>query len=126
MGFSLTPSIHIDKPQAFLHTSPMDQESQNLRCSGPFGSATLEYPLNFDLRIIYKIADGNLAAGGDFADLLRKTLETRGVQCSLIQSIVKPHATYGRMGARVVVESKTKMDALYAAVAALPGVKAVI
>jgi putative lipoic acid-binding regulatory protein len=98
----------------------MDEENQNPSCSGPFGGAVLEYPLNFDLRIIYRITEV------DFADLLRKTLETLGVPCSLIQGVVKPNATYGRMGARVVVESKAKMDALYAAVAALPGVKAVI
>lgn len=89
--------------------------------TGHFGGAALEYPLQFDLRVIYR-----LDATGDFAQALKDTLAKVGVPCSLIQGVAKPLATYGRMGARVTVDSKARMDALYAAVAALPGVKAVI
>jgi len=44
----------------------------------------------------------------------------------MIQGIVKPGAKYGRMGARVAVDSQMKMSQLYAEVAKIPGVKAVI
>lgn len=90
-------------------------------CAGPFGGATISYPVTFDLRIIYEIA-----SGGDFQHNLEKALTETGIPCSMIQGVVKPQARYGRMGARVTIDSKTKMDALYRSVSAIPGVKAVI
>ena len=90
-------------------------------CSLPFGSEQLKYPLHFDLRIIY-----TLACVDDFQKELERVLEKTQIPCSLIQGVAKPGAKYGRMGARVVIETKEKMDSLYSAVAAIPGVKAVI
>lgn len=90
-------------------------------CAGPFGGAKIEYPVQFDLRIIYEVA-----AAGDLQATLETTLATAGIPCSMIQGIVKPQARYGRMGARVTIASKAVMDLLYARVSALPGVKAVI
>jgi hypothetical protein len=97
----------------------MNEEAPS--CTGPFGEAQLEYPLHFDLRVIYRLADAK-----DFQTDLEAALAGVGVPWTLIQGIVKPDASYGRMGARVTVDSKQRMDVLYAAVAAIPGVKAVI
>lgn len=60
------------------------------------------------------------------AATLEATLKRIAIPCSLIQGLAKPEAKYGRMGARVTVDSKQTMDRLYAEVAKLPGIKAVI
>ncbi|MFZ2635691.1 MAG: hypothetical protein WAZ99_02400 [Rectinemataceae bacterium] len=90
-------------------------------CPAPFGGAKVEYPVRFDLRMIYIIAENPDPEPG-----LRAALAGAGVPCSLIQATAKPGAKYGRIGARIVVDSKARMEALYTAVAALPGMKAVI
>ncbi|HEY9055279.1 MAG TPA: hypothetical protein VIO60_10730 [Rectinemataceae bacterium] len=89
--------------------------------ANPFGEAELSYPIGFDLRVIYL-----LEGAGDFQQSLEKALADAGVPWTMIQGTKKPEARYGRMGARVTVSSKAAMDKLYAAVAAIPGVKAVI
>jgi hypothetical protein len=96
-------------------------ETSAQSCPGPFGEAQLEYPLAFDLRVIY-----SLTGTADFQKDLETALSSVGVPWTLIQGVVKPGASYGRMGARITVDSKPRMDALYAAVAAIPCVKAVI
>jgi putative lipoic acid-binding regulatory protein len=98
-----------------------DLNSASPSCSKPFGNAQLEYPLHFDVRIIYTISEQE-----NFQKELEKALLHVEVPCSMIQGIAKPGAKYGRMGARVTVDSKKRMDSLYAAIAAIPGVKAVI
>lgn len=90
-------------------------------CSGPFAGVQIDFPVSFDLRIIYTLAEAP-----DFDAALAATLARISIPCSLIQGVAKPGAKYGRMGARVTVESKASMDRLYAEVAKLPGVKAVI
>lgn len=90
-------------------------------CAGPFAGIQIEYPVRFDLRIIYTLAEAD-----DLETALAATLARISVPCSLIQGVAKPGAKYGRMGARVTVDSKAVMDKLYAEVAKLPGVKAVI
>lgn len=90
-------------------------------CGLPFGGAQVEYPVRFDLRMIYVIAENPDPEPG-----LRAALAGAGVPCSLIQGQVKPGARYGRIGARVVVDSKARMDSMYKAVAALPGMKTVM
>ena len=90
-------------------------------CEGPFGNARVEYPVSFDLRIIYTLAEAP-----DLEASLEKALAASGVPCTLIQGISKPGAKYGRMGARVTVDSESSMKKLYALVAAIPGVKTVI
>lgn len=96
-------------------------EDQAPSCSGPFGGATVNYPVRFDLRIIYLKAE----VPADLEARLRDLLKTLEVPCSLIQGVAKPEGRYGRMGARVRVDSALIMKKLYAAVAAIPGVKAV-
>ena len=90
-------------------------------CSGPFGGATIDYPVHFDLRIIYVLAEAP-----DMAARLEAVLAAIAVPCSMVQGIAKPGAKYGRMGARVTIESQIQMNRLYAEVAKIPGVKTVI
>jgi len=97
----------------------MNEDSPS--CPDPFGGAQLEYPLHFDLRIIYKLAEAQ-----DFQIELEAVLTRVDVPWTLIQGVVKPQALYGRMGARITIDSKQRMDALYAAVAAIPNVKVVL
>jgi putative lipoic acid-binding regulatory protein len=90
-------------------------------CPSPFSGIQIEFPVHFDLRIIYIVAEApNLSA--DLEAVLLKI----GVPYSLIQGMAKPGSKYGRMGARVTVDSKQSMDKLYAEVAKIKGVKAVI
>jgi putative lipoic acid-binding regulatory protein len=86
-----------------------------------FSEAKIEFPVSFDLRIIYTLAENPELQGGLEAILAR--LE---VPCSLIQGAAKPGARYGKMGARITLDSLERMHALYAAVGALPGVKTVL
>ena len=90
-------------------------------CAGPFAGIQIEFPVKFDLRIIYTLAEAP-----DLQTALEATLARISVPCSLIQGVAKPGAKYGRMGARVTVDDKATMDRLYAEVAKLPGGKAVI
>jgi putative lipoic acid-binding regulatory protein len=90
-------------------------------CPGPFDGAQIEYPIRFDLRIIYAVADAP-----DLASILEATLVRLAVPCSLIQGVAKPGGKYGRIGARITIDSTQTMDKLYAEVAKIPGVKAVI
>ena len=90
-------------------------------CAGPFAGVQIEFPVSFDLRIIYTLAEAP-----ELQTALAATLARISIPYSLIQGVAKPGAKYGRMGARVTVDSKAAMDRLYAEVAKLPGVKAVI
>ena len=96
-------------------------EDQAPSCSGPFGGATINYPVQFDLRIIYLKAE----VPADLETRLSALFLSLQVPCSLIQGIAKPEGRYGRIGARIRVDSGIIMKNLYAAVAAIPGVKAV-
>ncbi len=98
----------------------MDEKAPT--CSGPFGGATISYPVHFDLRIIYLKAEVPV----DLEGALSSVFQSLSVPYSLIQGIAKPEGRYGRMGARIRVDSAQIMKNLYAKVAAIPGVKAVI
>lgn len=97
-------------------------EDQAPSCSGPFGGASINYPVQFDLRIIYLKAE----VPADLESKLSALFLSLQVPCSLIQGVAKPDGRYGRMGARIRVDSALIMKQLYTAVAAIPGVKAVI
>ncbi|MCE5257313.1 MAG: DUF493 domain-containing protein [Spirochaetaceae bacterium] len=90
-------------------------------CKGPFGDAAIEYPIGFDLRIIYTLAEAPA-----MSELLGSTLKRLDISFTLIQGLSVPGKKYARMGARITVSSKESMDALYREVSRLPGVKAVI
>ncbi len=89
--------------------------------TGPFGTAELEFPVSFDLRIIYV-----LAGGATIVDDLEAIYRALAVTCSMIQGVAKPGAKYGRMGSRLRFESKAQMYATYEAIAKLPYVKTAI
>jgi putative lipoic acid-binding regulatory protein len=86
-----------------------------------FGGAVLDFPISFDLRIIYTLAEGE-----SIAEDLERIFGTLSIPCSLSQSVAKPGAKYGRMGSRIRLSSREQMYALYEAVGALPYVKTVI
>ncbi len=86
-----------------------------------FGGASLEFPVSFDLRIIYTLAGGSSIEGD-----LERIFVSLGVPCALIQGIAKPGARYGRMGSRITLSNREQMYSLYAAVGELPYVKTVI
>jgi hypothetical protein len=86
-----------------------------------FAGAKLEFPVTFDLRVIYLLAENADLQGG-----LEEVFARLGVPCALIQGVSKPGAKYGKMGARVTLDSRERMFSLYEAVGALPGVKTVL
>ena len=111
------------------HDAAMDKEAP--AGNGPGGTADslppfaegaeLEFPVTFDLRIIYVLAEG-----GAIQDDLERIYAERGVKCNLIQGIAKPGAKYGRMGSRLTFASREQMYATYADIGKLPYVKTAI
>lgn len=81
----------------------------------------LEFPVTFDLRIIYVLAEG-----GSIQDDLERIYAGRGVKCTLMQGIAKPGAKYGRMGSRLTFSSREQLYATYADIGKLPYVKTAI
>ena len=87
----------------------------------PFGGAVLEFPVTFDLRIIYV-----LAQGATIVEDLERIYAGLGVRCDLIQGMAAPGAKYGRMGSRVTFASRGQMLSTYAKIGELPYVKTAI
>jgi putative lipoic acid-binding regulatory protein len=87
----------------------------------PIEGHELAFPVTFDLRVIYVLAEGTTI----IEDLERLYLGL-GVPCSLIQGIAKPGAKYGRMGSRITLSSREQMYALYAEIGKLSYVKTAI
>ena len=86
-----------------------------------FGGAQVEFPVSFDLRMIYV-----LESGGTIVEDLEAIYAWPGVRCALIQGIAKPGAKYGRMGSRLTFTSREQMYATYEAIGRLPYIKAAI
>ncbi|HTX73674.1 MAG TPA: hypothetical protein VMC79_12665 [Rectinemataceae bacterium] len=83
-----------------------------------FSEAVLDYPVTFDLRIIYI-----LSQGATIVEDLERIYASLGVRCTLIQGIAAPGSKYGRMGSRVTMESREQMYSTYEAIGKLPYVK---
>ena len=99
-----------------------DEPSGNLDALPPSVSgAELEFPLTFDLRVIYVLADG-----ASILDDLERIYAELSVKCSLMQGVAKPEARYGRMGSRLTFQSREQMYATYRAIGELPYIKTVI
>lgn len=81
----------------------------------------LDFPVSYDLRIIYVIAEG----AGARADM-ELILAGQGVAWTMMQSDAKPGATYGRLGVRLTLQSREQMYALYEDIGKLPYVKTAI
>jgi hypothetical protein len=86
-----------------------------------FQGQELEFPISFDLRIIYILAEG---AG--IRDDLERILAERGVAWTMMQGDAKPGAKYGRFGVRLVMESREQMYATYEDIGRLPYIKTAI
>ena len=87
----------------------------------PFGEAEIQFPLSFDLRVIYILAEG-----GSIVEDLEALYVRLGVKCAMIQGIAKPGAKYGKMGSRLTFATREQMYATYEAIGQLPYVKAAI
>jgi hypothetical protein len=81
----------------------------------------LAYPISFDLRIIYVLAEG-----ASVREDLERILAGRGVAWTLMQGDAKPGAKYGRFGVRLTMESREQMYATYEDIGRLPYVKTAI
>ena len=81
----------------------------------------LAFPISFDLRIIYVLAEG-AAVRED----MERILAERGVVWTLMQASSKEGAKYGRFGVRLTMENREQMYATYEDIGKLGYVKTVI
>jgi hypothetical protein len=85
------------------------------------GAQELVFPISFDLRIIYVLAEG---------ETIREDLEIilagRGVAWTLMQGDSRPGAKYGRFGVRLTMASREQMYATYEDIGRLSYVKTAI
>lgn len=81
----------------------------------------LSFPVSYDLRLIYVIADG-----APIREDLEKILKTRGVDWTLMQGDAKEGAKYGRFGVRLTMLSREQMYGTYEDIGKLPYVKTAI
>ncbi len=90
-------------------------------CPGPFGGARLQYPVSFELRIIYVLAEGATVE----LDALR-LLGEANARCGTPSALPAPGVKYGRLSIPVTFSDEASMHAAYAGIGALPCVKAVL
>jgi len=81
----------------------------------------MNFPVTFDLRIIYILSEG--AAIQEDLEAIYARL---GIECSLLQGTAKPGAKYGRFGSRITVRNRAQFYEVYSEVGKLPYVKAAI
>lgn len=113
-----------------------DEKGSSLGTGGTAGPGTeaLAFPVEFELRVIYELAKAE-----GLAAALERTLAEKGASPGKPRQLpAKPSAAssqadaaaappkYGRMACAVSFQDKDAMYAAYAAVGALPGVKAVL
>lgn len=96
-------------------------------CAGPFGAATVQYPVEFELRVIY-LAQGEGGAGdGEALGLeIARLLRASGGEAGAARPLPAKGPKYGRLAIGVRFDSQASMRAAYAAVGALPSVKALM
>lgn len=96
----------------------MADETVSIESSGAEG---IEYPVQFDLRVIYARDSGaNLQV--DLGTLLTE----RGVALEQVRSLPATGGKYGRLACKVAFQDKESLYATYQAIGQLPGVKAVL
>jgi putative lipoic acid-binding regulatory protein len=83
-----------------------------------FQGQKLEYPVSFDLRTIYVLAEG-----ATIREDLERILAARGVKWTLMQGDTKSGAKYGRFGVRLTMESREQMYGTYEDIGKLPYIK---
>ncbi|MDA8410897.1 MAG: hypothetical protein M0001_10940 [Treponema sp.] len=89
--------------------------------TSPFPGVQLNFPVTFDLRIIYVKAEGP-----DIVADLEGIYKARGVPCSLIQGMDIPGSKYARMGSRLTFGSREQMYGTYEDIGKLSYVKSAI
>lgn len=98
---------------------PSDDASGGLRVS--FDPESIRYPVSFELRLIVKAAE---------AEALRKAvpaaLDSGGIAHGPVSLAAEAGKSYAKARLSVTFMDQGSMRAAYAALAALPGVKAVI
>ena len=83
-----------------------------------FQGAELSFPVSFDLRIIYALAEG-----ASVREDLERIFRSRGVEWTLMQADAKEGAKYGRFGVRLTMTSREQMYGTYEEIGKLPYVK---
>jgi len=81
----------------------------------------VRFPVSFDLRLIYVLAEG-----ASIREDMERILADRKVAWTLMQGDAKEGAKYGRFGVRLTMESREQMYSVYEAVGALAYVKTAI
>ncbi|MBU0935610.1 MAG: DUF493 domain-containing protein [Spirochaetes bacterium] len=81
----------------------------------------LQYPLHFDLRIIY-----NLAQGATLEPQLVEILQKHHIQSGLPRTLPASGSKYGKMAVAVTFQDEASMHAVYAEIGALAAVKVLL
>jgi putative lipoic acid-binding regulatory protein len=86
-----------------------------------FKGQELSFPVSFDLRIIYVLAEG-----GAIREDIERILAAHDVKWTLMQDDAKPGAKYGRFGVRLTIASRDQMYGTYQDIGKLAYVKTAI
>lgn len=81
----------------------------------------LNFPVSFDLRLIYLLAEG-----APIREDLERILKAHGVDWTLMQGYAKAGAKYGRFGVRLTMTDREQMYGTYEDIAKLSYVKTAI
>lgn len=96
----------------------MPEETVSMEPSGVEG---IEYPVEFELRVIYA-----RATGATLQVDLGTLLSTRGVALEPVRSLPATGEKYGRLACKVALQDRKSLYDTYQAIGKLPGVKAVL
>lgn len=96
-------------------------------CGGPFGAAAVQYPVEFELRVIY-LAQGEGGAGDGEAlgQEIARLVRASGGVAGAARPLPAKGPKYGRLAMNVRFDSQASMRSAYAAAGALPAVKALM
>jgi hypothetical protein len=86
-----------------------------------FANTELSFPVTYDLRLIYVLAEG-----AAIRDDLERILAARGAAWTLMQGDAKSGAKYGRFGVRVSMTSREQMYGVYQDLGMLKYIKTAI
>jgi putative lipoic acid-binding regulatory protein len=92
-----------------------------LSCSGSFNGERIQFPVRFELRVIYI-----LALGATLEEDLLRLLQARRASPGRPEPLPAKGAKYGRMAVQVVFTDQESMRSAYADISALPCIKAVL
>lgn len=81
----------------------------------------LEYPVEFELRVIYELSYGSAPE-----EALARVLAARGAALEAPRRLPSSGQRYGRLACRVRFETQDALYAAYAEAGAIPGVKTIL